>query len=223
METHPYLLLDKGKEDALKSNIAKDIRWARIHSAILSECENILELADHTYVLDSRKAMHSQCCETVRRVMFLSYAYRMTSDRRFLDKCLSEVRTFCSLDSWNPYHFLDVAELSFAAAFAYDGLYDYMDGPTRQTLVDSIRDKALLPSETGDAYELRWMDMENNWCQVCHSSLAIAAMAIYNDEPTIAERIIERSKRKITIPMHAEYPPMGAYPEGIGRMEKKIE
>ena len=215
-QVHPYLLFDKGKEDALKSNIAKDIRWTRVHSAILSECENILALADQTYVLDSRKEMHSQCCETVRRVMFLAYAYRMTSDERFLTKCLSEVRTFCCLDSWNPYHFLDVAELSFAAAFAYDWLYDYMDEQMRQTLVSSIRDKALLPSETGNSYELRWMEMENNWCQVCHSSLAIAAMAIYDDEPVIAERIIERSKRKITIPMQAEYPPVGAYPEGIG-------
>lgn len=215
-QEHPYLLFDKGKEDALKSNIAKDVRWTRVHSAILSECENILALADQTYVLDSRKAMHSQCCETVRRVMFLSYAFRMTADRRFLDKCLSEVRTFCSLDSWNPYHFLDVAELSFAAAFAYDWLYDYMDVQMRQTVAAAIRDKALLPSETGTDYELRWMEMESNWCQVCHASLAIASMAIYNDEPAIAERIIERSKRKITIPMQAEYPPMGAYPEGIG-------
>lgn len=215
-EEHPYLLFDKGKENTLKSNITKDIIWTRVHSAILSECENILALADQTYVLDSRKAMHSQCCETVRRVMFLSYAYRMTSDERFLTKCLSEVRTFCSLDSWNPYHFLDVAELSFAAAFAYDWLYDYMDVQMRKILVDSIRDKALIPSETGSAYELRWMEMENNWCQVCHSSLAIAAMAIYEDEPTVAERIINRSKRNITIPMQAEYPPMGAYPEGIG-------
>ena len=165
MEVHPYLLFDKGKEKALQSNIVKDIRWTRVHSAVLSECENIIALADQTYVLDSRKAMHSQCCETVRRVMFLAYAYRMTSDERFLTKCLSEVRTFCSLDSWNRYHFLDVAELSFAAAFAYDWLYDYMDEQMRQTLVSSIRDKALLPSETGNSYELRWMWSENNWCQ----------------------------------------------------------
>ena len=216
MDVHPYLLFDKGQEKVLQSNVRKDIRWTRVHSAILGECEEIIALPDQTYTLDSRKTMHSKATETVRRVMFLSYAYRMTSDERFLTKCLSEVRTFCALDSWNPYHFLDVAELSFAAAFAYDWLYDSLDPQMRSTIVASIRDKALLPSETGNAYELRWMDMESNWCQVCHSSLAIAAIAIYNDEPEIAERIIERSKQKITIPMLAEYPPMGAYPEGIG-------
>ena len=215
-KVHPYLLFDKGDESALKSNINKDTRWTRIHSAILSECENIIALADQTYTLNSRNEMHSKACETVRRVMFLSYAYRMTADERFLNKCLSEVRTFCNLESWNPYHFLDVAELSFAAAFAYDWLYDYMDQNTRTLIVNSIRDKALIPSETGTEYELRWMDMEANWCQVCHGSLAIASVAIYNEEPEIAERIIRRAKQKITIPMIAEYPPEGAYPEGIG-------
>lgn len=216
VDTHPYLLFDKGKEAALLSNVEKDIRWTKVHSAILSECENILTLPDQTYILDSRKTMHSKACETVRRVMFLAYAFRVTDDERFLTKCLSEVKTFCNLESWNPYHFLDVAELSFAAAFAYDWLYDQFDPDLRQSLVTSIRDKALLPSETGTAYELRWMDMESNWCQVCHASLAIAATAIYNEESQIAKRIIERSKQKITIPMKAEYAPMGAYPEGIG-------
>ena len=216
MDAHPYLLFDKGKEDVLRANIDKDVRWTRIHSAILDECENIIALPDQTYTLDARKTMHSKATETVRRVMFLAYAYRMTSDERFLAKCLSEVRTFCNLDSWNPYHFLDVAELSFAAAFAYDWLYDALDQDMRSLIVSSIRDKALLPSETGNAYELRWMEMESNWCQVCHSSLAVASVAIYNDEPEIARRIIARSKQKITIPMLAEYLPMGAYPEGIG-------
>ena len=215
-EVHPYLLFDKDKEQALMENIGKDVRWTRLHTAILSECEEILKLEEQTYVLDSRKAMHSQACETVRRVMFLAYAYRMTSDERFLTKCLKIVRNFCALESWNPYHFLDVAELSFAAAFAYDWLYDSIDQPLRDLIVRSIVDKALIPSETGTAYELRWMDMESNWNQVCHGSLAIAAIAIYNDEPTIAKRIIERSMSKILTPMQAEYPPVGAYPEGIG-------
>lgn len=215
-EVHPYLLFDKGKELALMENIRKDVRWTRLHAAILSECEEILTLEEQAYVLDSRKAMHSKACETVRRVMFLAYAYRMTSDERFLTKCLKVVRNFCALESWNPYHFLDVAELSFAAAFAYDWLYDHMDRQLRSDLVSSIRDKALLPSETGTAYELRWMEMESNWCQVCHASLAIAATAIYDDEPEIARRIIERSKSKIAIPMNSGYAPMGAYPEGIG-------
>jgi len=217
---HPRLLLRSGQEEALLRNIDSDIRWTRLHNALLSECENILLLDNPSYQKDSRGTTHSQCTETVRRVLFLSYAFRTTGDKRFLDKTKSIVLNFCELDSWNPYHFLDVAELTVAASFAYDWLYDYLDKSTRTRIVNSIRDKALIVSETGGEgskeYNLRWMDMTNNWSQVCHSSLALGAIAIYSEESVLARRIIERSKKKILTPMNAEYPPMGAYSQGIG-------
>ncbi|MCQ2184656.1 MAG: DUF4962 domain-containing protein, partial [Bacteroidales bacterium] len=217
---HPRLILQRGEEVALVRNIGSDIRWQRLHEAIIDECANILVAENQDYKLDARRTMHTQCCETVRRVMFLSYAYRTTGEKQYFDKARSIVLNFCALKDWNPYHFLDIAELTIAASFAYDWLYDALDEQTRQTLLENIRDKALLTSETGGEgdknYNLRWMDMTSNWSQVCHGSLAVGALAIYDKEPAIASRIIKRSMEKMFIPMEAEYPPMGAYSQGIG-------
>lgn len=219
-QEHPRLIFMKGEETSLASNLAHSPVWSRLHEIVLEESERLLDVPDQTYKLSVRKAMHEQCCETVRRMLFLAYSYRMTKDRRFLDKAESIALNMCKLDSWNPYHFLDVAELTLAAAFAYDWLYDDLQPDTRRQLHESIRDKALIASETGGGgnrdYNLRWMDMTSNWSQICHGSLAIAAVALYEDETELAERILERSKRKMHIPMEAEYTPDGAYSQGIG-------
>lgn len=217
---HPRLLLLKGQEVDLMRNVNADSRWTKLHSAIIDECATLLTTENQVYKKDSRGTMHSQCCETVRRVLFLTYAYRTTSDSRYLEKVKSVILNFCDLPSWNPYHFLDIAELTIAASFAYDWLYDVLDEQTRQTIMTCIRDKALIPSETGGEgdkdYNLRWMDMTSNWSQVCHGSLAVGAIAIHDKAPELADRIIARSKMKMFIPMQAEYPPMGAYSQGIG-------
>lgn len=218
--THPRLILRKGEEVALASNIARDAMWTRLHEIVLEESERLLQIPEQEYRLGARKAMHSQCCETVRRMLFITYAYRMTGDRRFLDKAEKLILNMCALDSWNPYHFLDVAELTVAASFAYDWLYHDLNPRTRELLKECIRDYALTASETGGGgnkdYNLRWMDMTSNWSQICHGSLAIASIALYDEERELADRIISRSIRKMHIPMEAEYMPMGAYSQGIG-------
>ena len=217
---HPRLIFMKGQEKALAANLAKDARWTRLHEIVLEESERLLELPNQEYKLSVRKAMHEQCCETVRRMLFLAYSYRMTGDRRFLDKAESVALNMCALDSWNPYHFLDVAELTIAAAFAYDWLYDDLSPDTRQALEQSIIEKALIASETGGggnrSYNLRWMDMTSNWSQICHGSLAIASVALYDVDKELADRILARSMQKMHIPMEAEYTPDGAYSQGIG-------
>lgn len=217
---HPRLILRKGEEAALAANIAKDAIWSRLHETVLEESGRLLELPEQEYKLGVRKAMHGQCCETVRRMLFTTYAYRTTGDRRFLDKAEKLILNMCALDSWNPYHFLDVAELTIAASFAYDWLYHDLNPRTRELLKESIKEKALITSETGGGgnrdYNLRWMDMTSNWSQICHGSLAIAAIALYEEERELAERIIARSVNKMHIPMEAEYMPMGAYSQGIG-------
>lgn len=218
--SHPRLILQKGDEVVLGRNIESDSRWSAIHDIILKESEKLLSQDDIVYELGVRKEMHLLGCETVQRVLFLAYSYRMTGDRRFLDRATRVAEGICGLDSWNPYHFLDVAELTVAAAFAYDWLYDDLSPELRTRLCESIRDKALETSITGGkgkkAYNLRWMDMTNNWSQICHGSLAIGAIAIYDEETELAEKILARSKEKMSIPLNAEYVPDGAYSQGIG-------
>ena len=217
---HPRLFLQQGEEASLLRNIRADERWEKVHEAILAESEVIVAQPYPEFKLNVRKEMHLIGCETVRRMMFLAYSWRMTGQERFLLKAEGLARAICYLRNWNPYHFLDVAEINMAAVIAYDWLYDALPEDLRTSLMESIRDKALITSETGGAgnpaYNLRWMDMTNNWSQICHGSLAIGAIAVHESDPELCDRIIARSQTKIRIPMEAEYVPDGAYSQGIG-------
>ena len=71
---HPRLIFMKGQEKALAANLAKDARWTRLHEIVLEESERLLELPNQEYKLSVRKAMHEQCCETVRRMLFRAYS-----------------------------------------------------------------------------------------------------------------------------------------------------
>ena len=71
---HPRLILRKGEEAALTANISKDAIWSRLHEIVLEESERLLEKPEQEYKLGVRKAMHSQCSETVRRMLFTTYA-----------------------------------------------------------------------------------------------------------------------------------------------------
>ncbi|MCR5019073.1 MAG: heparinase II/III family protein [Bacteroidales bacterium] len=217
---HPRLFLTKGEEENLMKNIRADERWQKVHDVILAESDTIVDLPNPTFKLNARKEMHQIGCETVRRMLFLCYSWRMTGEARYLEKAESLAQDICNLRDWNPYHFLDVAEITIAATIAYDWLYDSLSPELRTALKESILNKALITSETGGAgnpdYNLRWMDMTSNWSQICHGSLAIASIAIYEDATEVCDRIISRSRVKMHIPMEAEYVPDGAYSQGIG-------
>jgi hypothetical protein len=58
-----------------------------------------------------------------------------------------------------------------------------------------------------------WLEAEHNWNQVCNAGMLLGALAIYEDEPELAGRVIRRTRESIALPS-AEYEPDGAYPEG---------
>ena len=161
LPSHPRLFLQKGEEDALMRNVRADERWTKVHDAIIAESVEIVGQPNTEFTLNARKEMHQKGCDAVRRMLFLCYSWRMTGEERFLQKAESLAGDICALKSWNPYHFLDVAEITIAATIAYDWLYDALPADLKTALMESIRDKALVTSETGGAgnpeYNLRWM------------------------------------------------------------------
>ena len=54
--------------------------------------------------------------EFLKRVFYLSYSYRMTGDKKYLERAEKEMLTVADFSDWHLKHFLDVAEMTMGMA-----------------------------------------------------------------------------------------------------------
>jgi len=209
---HPRIMLLKGEETQIKELIASDATWKKMHDAIIGECNVIITKPELERVMTGRRLLGTSR-ELLRRVFFLSYGYRMTTDKRYLEKAEKEMLAVSRFTDWNPSHFLDVAEMTMGVAIGYDWLFNGLTENTRETIKQAIVQKGLNPSK--ESQYNWWLKTENNWNQVCNAGMTFGALAVKEDYPSLANEIIERAFTSIPLSMDV-YKPEGVYPEGYG-------
>ncbi|HBC86960.1 MAG TPA: hypothetical protein DCZ94_08410, partial [Lentisphaeria bacterium] len=208
-KTHPRLFLKTEDEEKLKAMIASDplLKSSLDHVKSLSDAMIPLPVLERIQIgrrlLDVSRASQ-------RRIAYLSLAYRMTKDRRYLDRAQKEMLACAAFTDWNPSHFLDVAEMTGALALGYDWLYNDLDPEARRTIRMAIVEKGL---RQGQKVKGGWVTGTSNWNQVCHGGLTLAALAVLEDEPELASELLVRAVECVPNSMR-EYAPDGAYPEG---------
>jgi hypothetical protein len=154
-----------------------------------------------------------QSRRAVRRLVTLSMAYHLTGRQAYADRAAQEMLAIAAFSDWNPSHFLDVAEMTFAMAIGYDWLYEQLDAPTRETVRQAILEKGVrVPLDTRHH---GWTRARNNWGQVCHAGMVAGALAVAEHDADAAVRTVQRALENVTISM-AMYDPKGSYPEGPG-------
>ncbi|QCR20984.1 heparinase II/III family protein [Pontibacter sp. SGAir0037] len=209
LPAHPRLFLtgdalsiDKFKED--------EAVLKRISSLIIADCEQIiLQKPIERNLIGKRLLDKSR--EGLRRIFYLSYAWRLTKDKRFLKRAETELLSISEFDDWNPHHFLDVSEMTLAVAIGYDWLYDELSFKSKKLIEKAIYEKGLKPS-LDNRYN-SWLRMTSNWNQVCNAGIVIGALSVYETYPGIANHVINQAISSIKLPMDA-YGPDGGYPEG---------
>lgn len=210
LPNHPRLLLLKGEEEAIKRTIGADKTWNNLHQAILKECDILVDAAPLERIKIGRRLL-DKSREGLRRVFFLAYAWRLTHQETYLKRAEKELLTLSAFEDWNPTHFLDVAEMTMAVSIGYDWLYNDLSDQSRSIIKEAILKKGIEPSL--DAKYNSWLKATHNWNQVCNAGMTYGALAIYEDQPELAKRIINRAIESVVLPM-GDYSPNGAYPEG---------
>lgn len=209
---HPRLLFLKGDETGLKKLITSNPMYKKVDDAIVAEAAQMLLLKPLERKQIGRRLL-SVSREAIRRIMYLSYAYRMKNEKKYADAAEREMIAIAGFENWNPTHFLDVAEMTTAMAIGYDWLFDVLPGPSKNIIKKAILEKGLNPS-FNEKYNW-FLKADHNWNQVCNAGMTLGALAIAEDEPELAKNIINRALKSIELPMD-EYAPHGAYPEGYG-------
>lgn len=207
---HPYLIMTSDREASIRQAIEADEKWRQYHLLMIEEAKTCLDKPICKRTLTGKRLLDVSR-ECLRRILLWGYAYRMTGEMSYATRAQEELNSLADFTDWNPSHFLDVAEMTTAAAIGYDWLYSTLSESTRKKLEQAIISKGINPSLNSDYNN--WLSRDNNWNQVCNGGITLGALAIYDQIPNQAAELINRAINSIRLPMKV-YAPEGAYPEG---------
>jgi hypothetical protein len=217
---HPRLLFTDADLAIAKDAAGTDPLRAALHARIIEAAVSDLGMPPLKRVLKGPRLLDVSRT-AIGRIATCAMAYRLTGDSRFADEARSNLLTVCAFPDWNPSHFLDVAEMSFAVAIGYDWLYPVLSEPDRAAVKAALLGKALAFAPAAYAEggprdrRLFFATAHMNWNQVCNGGLLAAALGLADEEPALARSVVEGVRRSLPLAMEA-YQPDGAYPEGPG-------
>jgi hypothetical protein len=211
-KSQPRLVLNAKIERNLKKKLKSDPVVQNMYEAIKLNANEIFEKPLLERIKTGRRLL-SVSREMLYRVNMLGMVYRIDKEQKVLDRINEEVIAVCNFSDWNPSHFLDVAEMSMAVAFALDWTAGTLPKSTIDLARTALIEKGIKPSWPESGRSPGWAYGTNNWNQVCNGGMIAASIAIAEVDPELASKTIYRALDGIPHSL-VEYGPDGVYPEG---------
>ena len=202
---HPRLLMLKGEEP----QVDPESMFARADSVIVAFSDAVLSQPVVTRKMIGRRLLGTSR-EALKRIFWLGYTYRTRGGETYARKAIDEMLAVSAFSDWNPAHFLDVGEMTMAAAIGYDWFYDQMTPRERKTVATAIIDKGLKPALNKD--DAWFYNSEINWNPVCNAGMVYGALAVWEEDPDFCRSMLEKSLESNKLAYKAYEG--GGYPEG---------
>ena len=210
---HPRLFWTAKDEADVRERINSDRQLKAVWEAVRLTADEMLTEPVVIHRKDGRRLL-GRSREALGRMMHLGFAFRLTGDKRYAARAMTEMNAMAAMPDWNPSHFLDTAEMTLALAVGYDWLYGQLSPELRDASREAIEKKGLDPYLRAGA-KLGWEHGRNNWNQVCHAGMVAGALALLEDNPDRAGEVVRRALVGLPYVMKV-YDPDGTYPEGPG-------
>ncbi len=216
---HPRLLITEETLARARKLIEDDERAREMYAQLQRHGERLLSEPPVRYELIGPRLL-TQSRNCVERVYVFATLYLLQPESRWLDGVRNNIRSAANFPNWNPSHFLDVAEMTHAFAIAYDWLHGALSAGDRKVIREAILEKGLRAG-IATGYEAgpgktpaRWATTTNNWNQVCNGGMVLGALAIAEDEPELARKILPAALKSLPLAMK-EFAPDGGWFEGV--------
>jgi hypothetical protein len=211
---HPRLLVLDDDIARAKQAISADETARRYFDLLKASAEKMLGQPVSERVLQGPRLLHVSR-QVVNRVQTLAGMYRLTGEKKYARRAIDEMIAASAFSDWHPEHFLDVAEMTNGVATGYDWLFDVLTPQERATIRAAIVEKGLKAGLKVYASGRGFPSMTNNWNQVCNGGLTVGALAVADEEPSIAAEVLEKARATIPRAM-ALFAPDGGCEEGPG-------
>lgn len=223
----PRILADSSWAARRRAAAEQDDLLAELISRHMRDAVAALDESSVRFVNVDRPNLMREARSMQRRLLDWGIAWRLTSERRFLEAAERELLAAAALPNWGSAavadgalrstHALTIAEMMVGAAIGLDWFGDALAPETRAQARRALRSKGL-------DYFLPLMRDENpawffttakasNWSAVALNALTQSAFLLEQDDPVNSARVLGFVKR--TLPVYlALYAPAGAYAEG---------
>jgi len=210
---HPRLMLTKQRINSLKTYLQNDQEFQKEFEKFHNQCEKIMKEPISIRELDGdkRKRMLRTSRDVLRKIMFLGTYDNVKSTPEYQERVIAEMLSAADFVDWHEQHFLDTAEMTAALALGYDWYYDVLTEAQKNKISSAIIEKGLQKSNAKS--NDWWIKGDNNWNQVCHCGMVLGALAVFEDDPTLANQMIDRAEKYIHTGLES-YAPDGIYKEG---------
>ncbi len=213
---HPRLLATQAEVAALPGRLVAHETGRGWRDALLSEAGRLLAQPPVERRFEERRpVLLPTSREVLKRVENLGVAWLLTKDRRFAARIGAELDVVCAFPSWNPSHFLDVAEMAMAVSLAVDWCHDALDPAIRARAIDRLVSHALEPGLAEFRRATFWTRATHNWALVCAGGLVAAGIAAAEAAPELAGTVLDTAIATARAAF-ASYGPDGGWDEGPG-------
>ena len=210
----PRLHVHEADIRAIRARLASDLRVRAWRDRLRAEADRMLDEPTAERVLVGPRLL-AQSRAVLRRVTTLAGLYLLDGNPQYLARAKAEMLAAARFADWNPSHFLDVAEMTNALGIGYDWLHADLTPDERAEIRGAIVRHGLEPGLDAIARGAWWAtEGRNNWTQVCIGGLVTGALAIADEAPGVAARVLETAGSEGLARRMRLYAPDGGDEEG---------
>ncbi len=136
--SHPYLMINQDGFERLRYYYLMDATFRsyfdKLESSYSPTSSNFKAATTDFLLTDGKRLTRNVKDRTIYWAFFAKFYETIDPElsKKYAERCWIEVESGCNffdaergVKSWNPYHYLDTAEMAYPIAIAYDWLYDY--------------------------------------------------------------------------------------------------
>jgi hypothetical protein len=209
---HPRLMMTSNTIATIQASLPNDPWLRRRYRGQKERADRVLAKPVSTYQFKGTDGLLDVSRQVLDRVATLALVYRIEGDRKYLDRCWAELDAAAHFPDWDPHSFLSTAEMTAAFAIGYDWLYEAWTVEQRQVLRQAIINLGLKPGLSAYTWQ-KWPRLVNNHNTVDNGGLALGALAIADESPEIAGKILARGLVSVRHSL-SQFAPDGAWSEG---------
>lgn len=193
---------------------------------LIQKADAVLGLSVLEYQLPDKQRILNISREMQRRMELLGFAYQVTGNTKYVDCAWKNLSKVMSYPDWNPSHMIDVGEMNYAFAIAYDWMYDAFTSEQRTALYQGVRSYGMevtrlcyygrVPNwgqwaNRTDAF-VRW---KSNFNAVINCGALAASMAFAENDMDFFFDVAQKAIRSLEYTMIG-FDPDGTWIEGAG-------